>query len=180
MQMGYSPENNGSWRTNISRSRLSENHVKIHGIRDINTWSTTPIFILKGVAALINLRRALSCRTLNRRSAHGIRARNQRSCWWTNRVKEIELNLHQENSKKLSLKSKPWLARQQKNHNKSWKMLTPSPLDLGQLLQVLQLIHKMSLPVSIWTVNSLGGVPIFTLVAYSLNKKTNIIIINNN
>lgn len=118
MQKGYSPENNGSWRSNIGRSRLSENHVKIHGIRDINTGSTTPIFILKGVAALINLRGALSCRTLNRRSAHGVRARNQRSCGWTNRVKEIELNLYQENSKKLSSKSEPWLPRQQNNHKK--------------------------------------------------------------
>lgn len=50
------------------------------------------------------------------------------------------------------------------------KPLTPSPLDLGQPLQELQLTHNISLPVSICTVNSIGGVPNLTLVKYSLNK----------
>jgi hypothetical protein len=42
--------------------------------------------------------------------------------------------------------------------------LTPSPLDWGQSLQELQVTHKMSLPVSICTLNSLGGEPNLTLV----------------
>jgi hypothetical protein len=39
-----------------------------------------------------------------------------------------------------------------------------SPLDGGQPMHGLQVTHKMSLPVSIWTKNSLAGFPNFTRV----------------
>ena len=41
---------------------------------------------------------------------------------------------------------------------------TPSPLVWGQSLQELQVTHKISLPVSICTLNSVGGEPNFTFV----------------
>ena len=52
------------------------------------------------------------------------------------------------------------------NDKKKFKIqnLTPSPLDWGQSLQELQVTHKMSLPVSICTLNSLGGEPNLTFV----------------
>lgn len=58
--------------------------------------------------------------------------------------------------------------------------LTPMLLDRGQSLQALQASHNISLPVSIWTLNSLGGDPSFTLVKYSLNKKPKITSTNQN
>jgi hypothetical protein len=51
-----------------------------------------------------------------------------------------------------------------KNKLKKRQNLTPSPLDWGQSLQELQVTHKMSLPVSICTLNSLGGEPNLTFV----------------
>ena len=77
----------------------------------------------------------------------------------------------------ITLQNVSLFATNTKDHKQKHQMiqiLTPSPLDCGQLLQVLQLTHKMSLPVSIWTLNSLGGEPIFTLVKYNLNKKAKI------
>lgn len=47
---------------------------------------------------------------------------------------------------------------------------TISPLDLGQLSHGLQVTQRMSLPVSICTMKSFGGVPNFTLVIYSLDE----------
>lgn len=47
---------------------------------------------------------------------------------------------------------------------KGGKKCTWSSLVLGQPLQEVQLTHKTSLPVSICTLNSLGGVPSLTFV----------------
>jgi hypothetical protein len=95
-----------------------------------------------------------------------VRARNQRRRGGTNCVKKIEPNLYnaqqykqQKNNNALSSKSEPYFQGDKTTATRQissihlkkevLKMLTPSPLDRGQLLQVLQLTHKISLPVSI-------------------------------
>jgi hypothetical protein len=87
----YSPKNYGRWR--VRKHRLSHDHIKIHGIINIITRSPTSIPILKSVAALINLRSALTCGSLNRIRTHWVRAGNQCSSRRTSRIKEIEFNL---------------------------------------------------------------------------------------
>lgn len=56
------------------------------------------------------------------------------------------------------------------NNERIGKKFTPSPLVWGQSLQALQVIHNMSLPVSICTLYSFGGEPNFTFVKYSLQQ----------
>lgn len=162
---GSLPENNGCWR--VSHQRLPKNHVKIKCIRHIITWCPTSISILKRVTALIILRRADSGGALQCRSAHWIWAWHQCSSWWASSIKEIELNLHQKTKCKYKIASLCHKIETMKGHHKNKlrrQNLTPSALDWGQSLQELQVTHKMSLPVSICTLNSFGGEPNFTFV----------------
>lgn len=83
---------------NYRRSRICghgslKNGVQMHHIWHIIAWCPTPISILESVGALVVLAGTCGIWWLYSIIAPLVRTSDHWRCWWTSRVKKIELNL---------------------------------------------------------------------------------------
>ena len=148
------PEYKGS--RGVYSQGTGDDSIKVDEIWDVVTRSATSITVLESIGTEIVGRTAGFRLEIGGTSL--VWTWNHWSWGWGSRIKETQLNLETQKRVKNKVRSYRCI------RGKLTKMYTWSSLVLGQPLQEEQATHRTSLPVSICTLNSLGGVPSLTFV----------------